>query len=135
MSAYGKRTHLPNILHVMDSERPEQYRGVSYLAQVIEPILQIRRYTESELIAAIVESFFTAFVKTDTGADENPINETGGDGGEISRDENEYEMGPGPVSYTHLDVYKRQGSYHGDISYDLAKNLTIKRNYGKMCGF
>ena len=50
VSAYGKRTHLPNILHVMDSERPEQYRGVSYLAQVIEPILQIRRYTESELM-------------------------------------------------------------------------------------
>lgn len=99
VSAYGKRTHLPNILHVMDSERPEQYRGVSYLAQVIEPILQIRRYTESELIAAIVESFFTAFVKTDTGADENPINETGGDGGEISRDENEYEMGPGQVNF------------------------------------
>ena len=45
----------------MDSERPDQYRGVPYLAQVIEPLLQLRRYTESE-----------------------------------------------PVSYTHLDVYKRQ---------------------------
>ena len=37
--------------------RPDQYRGVSYLAQVIEPLLQLRRYTESELTAAIVESF------------------------------------------------------------------------------
>lgn len=57
VKAYGDRTGLPNILQVMDSERPDQYRGVSYLAQVIEPLLQLRRYTESELTAAIVESF------------------------------------------------------------------------------
>ena len=47
VQAYGERTGLPNILHVMESERPDQYRGVSYLAQVIEPLLQLRRYTES----------------------------------------------------------------------------------------
>ena len=29
--AYGERTGLPNILHIMDSERPDQYRGVPYL--------------------------------------------------------------------------------------------------------
>lgn len=57
VQAYGERTGLPNILHVMESERPDQYRGVSYLAQVIEPLLQLRRYTESELTAAVVESF------------------------------------------------------------------------------
>ena len=97
--AYGERTDLPNILHIMDSERPEQYRGVSYLAQVIEPILQLRRYTESELVAAVVESFFTAFVLTEGNGDENPINEVGGSQGEISREENEYEMGPGTVNF------------------------------------
>ena len=68
VQAYGERTGLPNILHVMESERPDQYRGVSYLAQVIEPLLQLRRYTESELTAAVVESFFTAFIKTEAGA-------------------------------------------------------------------
>ena len=97
--AYGDRTELPNILHIMDSERPEQYRGVSYLAQVIEPILQLRRYTESELVAAIVESFFTAFVLTEGNGDDNPMNEVGGSQGEVSRDENEYEMGPGTVNF------------------------------------
>ena len=99
VQAYGERTDLPNILHIMDSERPEQYRGVSYLAQVIEPILQLRRYTESELVAAVVESFFTAFVLTEGNGDENPINEVGGSQGEISREENEYEMGPGTVNF------------------------------------
>ena len=50
----------------MDSERPDQYRGVPYLAQVIEPLLQLRRYTESELMAALVQSFFTAWIETET---------------------------------------------------------------------
>lgn len=99
IEAYGKKTGLPNILHIMESERPDQYRGVPYLAQVIEPMLQIRRYTEAEIMAAVVQSFFTAFVTTEAGANGMPYNEVGGDGvGEISRDPNEYEMGPGTIN-------------------------------------
>ncbi len=100
VEAYGDKTGLPNVIHVMNSERPEQYRGVSYLAQVIEPLLQIRRYTESELTAAVVESFFTAFIKTTAETDETglPINEAepAGDGTGAERyDPNEYELGAG----------------------------------------
>ena len=62
--AYQEHTGLPNVLHVMDTERPDQYRGVSYLAQVIEPLLQLRRYTESELMAAVIESCFYGFIKS-----------------------------------------------------------------------
>ena len=40
VEAYGQETGLPNILHIMESERPDQYRGVPYLAQVIEPLLK-----------------------------------------------------------------------------------------------
>lgn len=111
VEVYGKNTGLPNILHVMDAERPDQYRGVPYLAQVIEPLLQLRRYTESELMAALVQSFFTAWITTDTDQSEVPINEVGA--GDIagvpgvnpyednaSENPNEYEMGPGTV--THL---------------------------------
>lgn len=98
VEAYGKRTGLPNILHIMESERPDQYRGVSYLAQVIEPLLQLRRYTESELTAALVESFFTAFIKTEAGTADNPFNEVGSSLPETSRDPNEYEMGPGQIN-------------------------------------
>lgn len=103
VEAYGKETGLPNILHIMQTERPEQYRGVTYLAQVIEPLLQMRRYTDSELVAAVVESFFTAFITTESDPSAMPFNEVGdGVGGEgsegISDDPNEYEMGPGQVN-------------------------------------
>lgn len=114
VTAYGDRTGLPNILHIMDSERPDQYRGVPYLAQVIEPLLQLRRYTESELMAALVQSFFTAWIATETDQSDTPFNEVGAgdiagvpsgnpdgsDASNISYDPNEYEMGPGTV--THL---------------------------------
>ena len=106
--AYGEETGLPNVLHIMQAERPEQYRGVTYLAQVIEPLLQLRRYTDSELTAAVVESFFTAFIKTESDPSAFPFNEVGdgevqdGTTGEseqgISTDENEYEMGPGQIN-------------------------------------
>lgn len=99
--AYGEKTGMPNVLHIMSSERPEQYRGVTYLAQIIEPILQTRRYTESEITAAIVESFFTAFVQTDGDASELAIGEVGVEGEEpyqqASHSPNEYEMGNGNV--------------------------------------
>ena len=99
VEAYGKKTGLPNILHVMESERPDQYRGIPYLAQVIEPMLQVRRYTEAEIMAAVVQSFYTAFITTEAGANDMPFNETGGDGvEEYSHDPNEYEMGPGTIN-------------------------------------
>lgn len=99
VQAYGGETGLPNVLHIMDTERPEQYRGVPYLAQVIEPLLQMRRYTEAEIMAAVVESFFTAFIKTTENPDEIPFNEVGDGTPEVSRDPNAYEMGPGTINF------------------------------------
>lgn len=101
--AYGENTGLPNVIHLMNSERPDQYRGVTYLAPVIEYLLQIRRYTESELTAALVESFFTAFVKTESGdPSDMPFNEVGdgqpGEEDSVSYDPNEYELGPGTIN-------------------------------------
>lgn len=108
--AYGELTGLPNILHIMDSERPDQYRGVTYLAPVIEELLQLRRYTESELMAALIQSFFTAWIKTKTDPATIPFNEAGDDvvepGGEpfnLSKSENEYEMGPGTINHLEED--------------------------------
>ena len=103
--ADGARTGMPNVLQVMDAERPDQYRGVTYLAPVIETILQLRRYTESELIAALVQSYLTAWITTSGDSTDNPFNEAvDGDiegqehGGQISHSENEYEMGPGQIN-------------------------------------
>ena len=107
IEAYSETTGLPNILQVMDSERPDQYRGVPYLAQVIEPLLQLRRYTESELTSALIQSFFTAWVQTETNPGDIPFNEVGGDlitgiPGENpdapAENDNVYEMGPGTVT-------------------------------------
>lgn len=109
IEAYGKETGLPNILHIMNSERCDQYRGVSYLAQVVEPLLQLRRYTESALMAALVQSFFTAWIVTKTDPSEIPINvvgtgdiaapETNPDAASLPAAQNEYEMGPGTVAH------------------------------------
>lgn len=65
--AFGAKTGRRNVLHIFDRLRPEQHRGVPYLAPIIEPLKQIDRYTEAELMAAVVTSMFTVFIKTDTG--------------------------------------------------------------------
>lgn len=98
VKAYGEKTGLPNVLHIMNSERPEQYRGVTYLAQIIEPLLQLRRYTESELVAAAIQSFLTAFIMSDAPTDTggNPLNATGQEEQE-KYDPSEWEMGPGNI--------------------------------------
>ena len=104
--AYGRKTGLPNVLHVMDCERPDQYRGVTFLAPVIESLLNISRYTQSELMAALIQSFFTAWITTETNPAAIPMNEVGygpdddpdnPPDSNVSENPNEYEMGPGTV--------------------------------------
>ena len=100
IEAIGKKTGLPNVLHLMAAERPDQYRGVSYLAPVIISLLQMNRYTESELTAALINSYFTAYIQTATPEGTNPLNETTPMGEhEVSSDPNDYEMGPGQVNF------------------------------------
>ncbi|MBQ9557259.1 MAG: phage portal protein [Clostridia bacterium] len=108
VEAYGKNTGLPNVLHVMEPERPEQYRGVTMLAPTIEMLLQLRRYTESELTAALVQTYLTAWITTQSDPTEFPLNEVGGGDvmgapgtqpDDVSYDENEYEMGPGTINH------------------------------------
>jgi lambda family phage portal protein len=97
VEAYGKITGLPNVLQIMKPERAGQYRGVTFLAPVIEQLLQIRRYTEAELAGALVQAMFTAWIETSADPAAFPLNEIGGDEQEVSHDPNEYEMGPGLV--------------------------------------
>lgn len=94
VKAVGEKTGLPNILHIMDAERPDQYRGVSYLAPVVEMLLQSRRYTEAELTAAIIQSYLTAWIETDADTTGMPI--FGDEDSEEEYDENP-EMGPGNI--------------------------------------
>ncbi len=48
---------------MQDWERPGQRRGVPVLAPVIEALKQLGRYTDAELVAAVVSGLFTVFVK------------------------------------------------------------------------
>lgn len=98
VEAYGKRTGAPNILHIMESERCEQYRGVPYLASVIEVLKQISRYTEAELMAAVVQSFFTAFIKVVSPTSEMPFDVSIEEGQQMETDQNAYELGAGTIN-------------------------------------
>ena len=65
--AFGRTTGRKNVLHIMcDVERPAQRRGVPLLAPVIEALKQLSRYTEAELMAAVISGMFTVFVKSST---------------------------------------------------------------------
>lgn len=65
----GRKTGNLNILHIFNGERTDQYRGVPFLAPVIQAIKQLTRYTEAEIMAAVVNSLFTIFITTETGDD------------------------------------------------------------------
>lgn len=64
VEAFGRRTGYQNILQISHEERPEQYRGVPFLSPVIEELKQVSRFTDAELTAAIIKSYFTLFFKT-----------------------------------------------------------------------
>lgn len=109
---HSPRTGLLNYVQIMYTERPDQYRGVSYLAPVIEPMLNITRYTQSEVIAAMIQSWFTAWIKTETNPAAFPLAEASygdDDNPELPPDRNisdnsmEYEMGPGNVLHLAKD--------------------------------
>lgn len=65
VAAFGGKTNRRNIVHLFDPRRPGQTRGVPYLAPVIEPLKQLDRYTEAEIMAAVISGMFTVFVKTE----------------------------------------------------------------------
>ena len=52
-------------LHIFRRTRPDQSRGISYLAPIIEPLKQLGRYTEAEITAAVVSACFSVFIKSE----------------------------------------------------------------------
>lgn len=61
------------ILHHLRATRPEQTRGVPYLAPVIQTIKDLGRYTEAEITAAVISAFYTVFIKQDKAAGPAPV--------------------------------------------------------------
>lgn len=67
VTAFGENTGRRNILHIFEKERPGQRRGIPFLAPVIETLKQMTSLSQAELAASVVSSFFTVFVKSNSG--------------------------------------------------------------------
>jgi len=61
------------VLHIFQRNRPGLTRGVPYLAPVIESLKQLDKYTEAEIMAAVISSMFTIFVKSESEEGLNPL--------------------------------------------------------------
>lgn len=104
VKAFGSYSEMPNVLQVCHDERAEQYRGVPYLAPVLENLKQIGRYCSAELTAAIIRSFLSVFF-TNTNASNSIDNILPDAYGNIKPETTEgvvdaaaYRLGPGTLN-------------------------------------
>lgn len=83
----------PIVLHLFDRQRPDQARGVPYLAPVIEMIKSLGDFTDAEVRGALVAAMFAVFVTKSPDADSSPLptSEEGVNG------KDEIELGSGAV--------------------------------------
>ncbi len=94
--AFGAKTGRRNVMQVMaDVERPAQRRGVPMLAPVVEALQQLKRYSEAELMAAVVSGMFTVFIKSNT--PNSPLTSMFDPAQQIDQDPKSYELGNGAI--------------------------------------
>lgn len=98
IKAFGDKTGTPNVLMIYETERAEQYRGVPYLAPVIESLKQLTRYSEAEMMAAVINGFFTIFIKSNNNDSEDGFTGIMDEEDMIPDDEMNYKIGPGIVN-------------------------------------
>lgn len=97
IDAFGKETGYPNMLQIMTHERPEQRRGIPFVASEIEQIKQCSRYMSAELAANVVSAMLTAFI-TSEDEDGNPGMEDAVNQEEkITDDDLSLELAPGAI--------------------------------------
>lgn len=95
--AFGQRSGRRQVIHLYDKLRPGQTRGVPYLAPVIETLKQLGRYTEAELMAAVISGMFTVFVESERGGIEpNDPSGIGGETGSQASDK-DIKLAPGAI--------------------------------------
>ncbi len=63
IAARGEKSGRTNVIHLFKRLRPDQHRGEPYLAAVIEPLKQLDRYTEAEIMAAVISGMFSVFIE------------------------------------------------------------------------
>ena len=71
--AFGEHTGRRNVLHLLPMERIGQHRGVPFLAPVIETLKQLGRYSDAELMAAVIGGIFAIFFEH--GVDDDDISD------------------------------------------------------------
>lgn len=100
VEVFGRETGRRNILHVMTRERIGQRRGVPILAPVIESLKQLGRYTDAELIAAVVNGYVAVFIEKDAATAELPLGEETEPQDALvdAGDQNSIEWGPGSLA-------------------------------------
>ncbi len=96
VEAYGEESGTQNVIHILEGERAEQYRGVPYLAPVIETLKQITRYTDSEVMASVVNAMFSIFVRSEKG---DAVETFAGVNNEDEILGNEFKLGVGTINF------------------------------------
>lgn len=98
VDAFGKRTGRRNVIHMMNRERIGQRRGVPFIAPVIESLKQLERYTEAELMAAVISGFLTVFLEKDSAKEGGLWQKENGDSDYEGDSADSYlQLGPGAI--------------------------------------
>lgn len=69
----GEKSGRRVMLHHFKPLRPEQPRGVPYLAPVMQLFKDLGTYTDAEVKAAVVSAFFTVFIESEAGTGPAPV--------------------------------------------------------------
>lgn len=97
IDAFGADTGYPNILHVMTYERPEQCRGIPFVAAEIEQLKQFTRYMNAELAANVVSAMLTCFITSDQDDGSFGMQDAVNEEDKVTDDDISLELAPGAV--------------------------------------
>lgn len=97
IDAFGKETGYPNILHIMTHERPEQRRGVPFVAAEIEQLKQFTRYMNAELAANVVSAMLTCFITSEEDDGKFGMEDAVNEEEKVTNDDLQLELAPGAI--------------------------------------
>lgn len=97
IDAFGSNTGLPNMLHIMTYERPEQRRGVPFVSAEIESLKQFSRYMNSELAANVVSAMLTCFITSQEDDGHFGMEDAVNEEDKVSEDDLNLELAPGAI--------------------------------------
>ncbi|EJW95152.1 Phage portal protein, lambda, partial [gut metagenome] len=97
IDAFGKDTGYPNILHIMTYERPEQRRGIPFVAAEIEKLKQFSRYMNAELAANVVSAMLTCFITSEEDDGKFGMEDAVNEEEKVKDDDLDLELAPGAI--------------------------------------